>query len=137
MTHENPLETKNLAFLSTFAVEGLLFILFILFLNKIFEIGTAKGIVVRTGDRSVMGRIAGLASGLSTGETPIAKEIAHFIHIITGVAVFLGVSFFIIAIVLGYPMIEAVIFLIGIIVANVPEGLLATVTVEQKRFIFF
>ena len=24
MTHENPLETKNLAFLSTFAVEGLL-----------------------------------------------------------------------------------------------------------------
>ena len=44
-----------------------------------------------------MGRIAGLASGLSTGETPIAREIAHFIHIITGVAVFLGVSFFIIA----------------------------------------
>ncbi|CAF3316746.1 unnamed protein product [Rotaria sp. Silwood2] len=33
MTHENPLETKNLAFLSTFAVEG-----------------TAKGIVIRTGD---------------------------------------------------------------------------------------
>ncbi len=25
MTHENPLETKNLAFLSTFAVEGLSF----------------------------------------------------------------------------------------------------------------
>lgn len=83
-----------------------------------------------------MGRIANLASGLSTGETPIAKEIAHFIHIITGVAVFLGVSFFIIAIILGYPLIEAVIFLIGIIVANVPEGLLATVTVRDfsKRF---
>ncbi|CAF4018133.1 unnamed protein product [Adineta steineri] len=111
-THENPLETKNLAFLSTFAVEG-----------------TARGVVIRTGDRSVMGRIANLASGLSTGQTPIAREIAHFIHIITGVAVFLGVSFFFIALVLGYPFIEAVIFLIGIIVANVPEGLLATVTV--------
>ncbi|CAF2068549.1 unnamed protein product [Rotaria magnacalcarata] len=111
MTHENPLETKNLAFLSTFAVEG-----------------TAKGVVIRTGDRSVMGRIANLASGLSSGETPIAKEIAHFIHIITGVAVFLGVSFFFIGIVLGYSIIDAVIFLIGIIVANVPEGLLATVT---------
>ncbi|UJR34911.1 hypothetical protein I4U23_027689 [Adineta vaga] len=95
-THDNPLETKNLAFTSTFAVEG-----------------TAKGVVIR----------------LSTGETPIAREIAHFIHIITGVAVFLGVSFFIIALALGYPLIEAVIFLIGIIVANVPEGLLATVTV--------
>ena len=76
-----------------------------------------------------MGRIAGLASGLSSGQTPIAKEIEHFIHIITGVAVFLGVSFFIIALALGYNWLDAVIFLIGIIVANVPEGLLATVTV--------
>merc|ERR1711910_14821 len=90
-THDNPLETKNLAFFSTNAVEG-----------------TAVGMVVNIGDNTVMGRIAGLASGLESDETPIAKEIAHFIHIITGVAV---------------------IFLIGIIVANVPEGLLATVTV--------
>ena len=105
-THENPLETRNLAFFSTNAVEG-----------------TARGIVVNVGDNTVMGRIAGLASGLDTGEvrifysttinttlktklcpflqTPIAKEIAHFIHIITGVAVFLGVTFFIIAFILG------------------------------------
>jgi len=85
--------------------------------------------VVNIGDKTVMGRIAGLASGLESGETPIAKEIAHFIHLITGVAVFLGVSFFIIAFILGYHWLDAVIFLIGIIVANVPEGLLATVTV--------
>jgi len=111
-THDNPLETKNLAFFSTNAVEG-----------------TAKGMVVNIGDNTVMGRIAGLASGLDTGETPIAKEIAHFIHLITGVAVFLGVTFFIIAFILGYHWLDAVIFLIGIIVANVPEGLLATVTV--------
>ena len=111
-THENPRETKNLAFFSTNAVEG-----------------TATGIVVNIGDNTVMGRIAGLASGLESGETPIAKEIAHFIHIITGVAVFLGVTFFIIAFILGYHWLDAVIFLIGIIVANVPEGLLATVTV--------
>merc|ERR1712242_92194 len=76
-----------------------------------------------------MGRIAGLASGLDSGQTPIAKEIEHFIHLITAVAVFLGVTFFIIAFILGYHWLDAVIFLIGIIVANVPEGLLATVTV--------
>merc|ERR1711892_609013 len=111
-THENPLETKSLAFFSTNAVEG-----------------TCVGMVVNIGDNTVMGRIAGLASGLSNDDTPIAKEIAHFIHIITGVAVFLGVSFFIIAFALGYNWLDAVIFLIGIIVANVPEGLLATVTV--------
>uniref|UniRef100_A0A8D1TIB3 Sodium/potassium-transporting ATPase subunit alpha n=1 Tax=Sus scrofa TaxID=9823 RepID=A0A8D1TIB3_PIG len=63
------------------------------------------------------------------GQTPIAAEIEHFIHIITGVAVFLGVSFFILSLILEYTWLEAVIFLIGIIVANVPEGLLATVTV--------
>jgi sodium/potassium-transporting ATPase subunit alpha len=95
----------------------------------LFHSGTAKGIIISIGDNTVMGRIAGLASGLSSGQTPIAKEIEHFIHIITGVAVFLGVSFFIIALALGYNWLDAVIFLIGIIVANVPEGLLATVTV--------
>ena len=41
-TNENPLETKNLAFFSTNAVEG-----------------TAKGVVVNIGDNTVMGRIAG------------------------------------------------------------------------------
>merc|ERR1712198_198901 len=111
-TNENPLETRNLAFFSTNAVEG-----------------TCVGVVVHVGDNTVMGRIAGLASGLEGGETPIAKEIAHFIHLITGVAVFLGVTFFIIAFILGYNWLDAVIFLIGVIVANVPEGLLATVTV--------
>merc|ERR1711997_1222953 len=54
----------------------------------------AVGMVVNIGGNTVMGRIAGLASGLESDETPIAKEIAHFIHIITGVAVFLGVTFF-------------------------------------------
>merc|ERR1711962_450706 len=111
-THENPLETRNLAFFSTNAVEG-----------------TCRGLVINIGDHTVMGRIAGLATALETGTTPIAKEIAHFIHIITAVAVFLGVTFFIIAFILGYHWLDAVIFLIGIIVANVPEGPLATVTV--------
>ena len=111
-THENPLETKNLAFFSTSCNEG-----------------SATGIVIKRGDDTVMGRIAGLTAGLETGDTPIAKEIEHFIHIITAVAVVLGVSFFILAMVLGYDFLQAIVFLIGIIVANVPEGLLATVTV--------
>ncbi|KAL5019536.1 hypothetical protein ScPMuIL_002428 [Solemya velum] len=72
--------------------------------------GTAHGLVVRTGDRTVMGRIANLASGSGVGDTPIAKEIAHFIHIITAVAVFLGCAFFIIAFILGYYWLDAVIF---------------------------
>ncbi|CAI5638347.1 unnamed protein product [Oreochromis niloticus] len=111
-SNENPLETRNIAFFSTNCVEG-----------------TARGIVINTGDNTIMGRIATLASSLEAGKTPIAIEIEHFIHIITGVAVFLGVSFFILSVILGYNWLEGIIFLIGIIVANVPEGLLATVTV--------
>uniref|UniRef100_A0A8C4KYN2 Cation-transporting P-type ATPase N-terminal domain-containing protein n=1 Tax=Equus asinus asinus TaxID=83772 RepID=A0A8C4KYN2_EQUAS len=111
-THENLLETRNICFFSTNCVEG-----------------TARGIVIATGDSTVMGRIASLTSGLAVGQTPIATEIKHFIHIITMVAVFLGVSFFGLSLMLGYSWLKAVIFLIGIIVANVPEGLLVTVTV--------
>lgn len=111
-TNENPLETRNIAFFSTNAVEG-----------------AGVGVVINTGDRTVMGRIAHLAADLDSGMTPIAREIEHFIHIITGVAAFLGISFFFIAFFLGYNWLNAVVFLIGIIVANVPEGLIATVTV--------
>jgi len=111
-TDDNPIETQNLAFFSTNVVEG-----------------QGVGMVVACGDHTVMGRIAGLASGVESGDSPIAQEIEHFIHIITAVAVVLGVTFFILALVLNYKFVDAVVFLIGIIVANVPEGLLATVTV--------
>ncbi|KAA8579727.1 hypothetical protein FQN60_006820 [Etheostoma spectabile] len=111
-SNDNPLETRNIAFFSTNCVEG-----------------TARGVVINTGDRTVMGRIASLVSSLEGGKTPIAIEIGHFINIITFVAIILGVTFCVLSLILGYGWLEAVIFLIGIIVANVPEGLLPTVTV--------
>uniref|UniRef100_H2Z2K8 Potassium-transporting ATPase alpha chain 2 n=1 Tax=Ciona savignyi TaxID=51511 RepID=H2Z2K8_CIOSA len=127
-THDNPLETKNIAFFSTNCVEGDSYSSVVTYI--VFMIAcSGQGIVIKCGDHTVMGRIATLASGLSSGQTPIAREIAHFIHIITGFAVFLGVTFFIISMALGYHWILSVVYLIGIIVANVPEGLLATVTV--------
>jgi len=111
-THENPLETKNLAFFGTSVPQGSL-----------------TGIVVNTGDQTVMGRIAFLATATTAEQTPIAKEIEHFVHIVSAIAIFLGVLFFVIGIVIGTPVIVNLVFMIGIIVANVPEGLLATVTV--------
>lgn len=92
--------------------------------------GTAKGFVINTGDRTIIGRIASLASGVGNEKTPIAVEIEHFVHIVASVAVSVGVLFFIIAMCMGYSALNSIIFLIGIIVANVPEGLLATVTVS-------
>lgn len=111
-TDERPLETKNLAFFGTSVVKGQLY-----------------GIVVATGDRTVMGRIAALASGTENEESPIANEIHHFVLIVSSVAFVLGVTFFSVGFALGTDIITNLVFMIGIIVANVPEGLLATVTV--------
>ncbi|KAG9462724.1 hypothetical protein GDO78_023250, partial [Eleutherodactylus coqui] len=111
-TDENPLETKNLGFYSTSCLEG-----------------TACGIVINTGDRTVIGRIASLASQVGNQKTPIALEIEHFVHLISGLAVGVGILFFIISVSMGYSPLNSIIFCIGIVVAYVPEGLLATVTV--------
>jgi sodium/potassium-transporting ATPase subunit alpha len=111
-THDNPLETKNLAFFSTNIVEG-----------------TAKGVVISTADRTVMGRIANLASNVGVMSTTMAREMEHFVNIIIGIAIAMGVIFFVIALALGYDWVVAIGYLIGIIVANVPEGLLSTVCV--------
>lgn len=110
--HENPLEATNLAFYGTLC-----------------EAGNCTGIVINTADNTVIGKIATLATGTENVETPIAQEIHHFITIISSVAIFLGVTFLIIGFVMGIEPIANLVFAIGIIVANVPEGLLATVTV--------
>jgi sodium/potassium-transporting ATPase subunit alpha len=110
---EKPLEATNLAFFGTMVAEG-----------------DAKGFVVLTGDDTVMGHIAALASGVEADDTPIAKEIHHFIMLISALAIFLGITFFIVAITTAFDLVKSLVFGIGIIVANVPEGLLATVTVS-------
>lgn len=108
----SPLEATNVVFYGTMCGNG-----------------QGKGIVIRTGDETVIGKIAILTVSTDNDKTPIAIEIEHFIHIITFVALFLGVTFLIIGGVKGTPFINNMVFCIGIIVANVPEGLLATVTV--------
>ncbi len=48
---------------------------------------------------------------------------------IATIAVLLGITFFSLGFVLGYNYIINLIFAIGILVANVPEGLITTVTI--------
>ncbi|CAN0052626.1 unnamed protein product [Ectocarpus sp. 4 AP-2014] len=111
-THDDPMETQNLAFFGTSCPEG-----------------SCAAVVCRTADNTLMGQIAGLAMSTDNEETPINKEIEHFIKIISAIAIILGVVFFVLGFVVETPLIQNLVFMIGIIVANVPEGLLATVTV--------
>jgi sodium/potassium-transporting ATPase subunit alpha len=110
---QNIFESKNVAFFGTMCTAG-----------------EGTGICFKTGDNTVIGQIANLASSAESAETPLSIEIERFIKIITAVAVTLGVTFFIFAWIRGYHIITNLVFMIGIIVANVPEGLLATVTVS-------
>jgi len=108
---ENPLETDNLAFFGTLVKEGI-----------------GRGIVIQIGDNTVIGQIANLASSAVNSVSPLRREINRFIVIITCIAVSCGVLFFCLGFAIGYDALTNVVFTIGIIVANVPEGLLATVT---------
>ncbi|XP_026667920.1 sodium/potassium-transporting ATPase subunit alpha-like [Ceratina calcarata] len=110
-TDDNPLESSNVAFFSSFAVDG-----------------EGMGIVLATGDRTMIGRLAGLTSQIEKSETPIAREINHFVLIITIVAVICGILFLGLSLLLGTSVIKAFTYLLGIIIANIPEVLLVTVT---------
>jgi sodium/potassium-transporting ATPase subunit alpha len=70
-----------------------------------------------------------LAQTAEVEESTLSKEIDIFVKRITIIAVLLGVAFLILGFVYGYNPVMNIIFMIGIIVANVPEGLLVTVTV--------
>lgn len=78
-----------------------------------------------------MGQIADLAATGGGGKTPLRKELDRFVLIITVIAISLGVIFFLLALlVVHYPALQCLIFGIGILVANVPEGLLACITIS-------
>uniref|UniRef100_A0A8I5ZYI7 Sodium/potassium-transporting ATPase subunit alpha n=1 Tax=Rattus norvegicus TaxID=10116 RepID=A0A8I5ZYI7_RAT len=59
----------------------------------------------------------------------LSPLIEHFVDIIAGLAILFGATFFVVAMCIGYTFLRAMVFFMAIVVAYVPEGLLATVTV--------
>ena len=86
--------------------------------------------VTRTGINTVMGKITELTEHNPKAETLITREVSQFIHLFTCAAISLGMFFFVISFLLEYFWIDSILFLIGVIVALVPEGLLAVVTIS-------
>lgn len=100
-----------------------------MFYSTLIKDGEGLGIVIKTGVDTFMGKIADLAQSAGDGMTTLQREINDFIHLIAIVAVSIGLLFFILGFIINYPIITNFLFCIGIIVANVPEGLLSTVTI--------
>ena len=92
--------------------------------------GRARGVVYATGMRTEFGRIAHLTQTVGEEGSPLQREIARLSRFVALIASALGIVFFGIALAVGLPFWHSAMFAIGIIVANVPEGLLPTVTLS-------
>ncbi|MDQ1314157.1 MAG: sodium/potassium-transporting ATPase subunit alpha [Pseudomonadota bacterium] len=110
---ESPLFARNIVLAGTSVVSG-----------------QARAVVYATGMRTEFGRIAHLTQTAGEATSPLQREIARLSRIVAFLASGLGGAFFIIGQMLGLPFWENLLFAIGIIVANVPEGLLPTVTLS-------
>ena len=108
---QNPLEANNLLFSGTMVVSG-----------------EGLGIVIRTGDRSVLGQIAKMTIQGKPRASQLSREINLFVRKIAAIAVLTALIFFIYGNVRGMGVGVTFSFAIGVFTAFVPQGLPATVT---------
>ncbi|MBX6388427.1 MAG: cation-transporting P-type ATPase [Frankia sp.] len=90
--------------------------------------GSARALVVATGMNTEIGRLAALSERVKRDESPLERQVRRVAWLIAAVAVGVGVAFLPIGLAAGLPFDEALTFAIGLLVANVPEGLLPTIT---------
>ncbi|KAJ3283717.1 hypothetical protein HK104_010251 [Borealophlyctis nickersoniae] len=110
--HQNPLEATNMCFNGTLAVNG-----------------EGYGIVVRTGDNTVIGQIASLTANEQRRDSPLSQEIERFVKGIAAVAAVVALIFFIIALTVKHLSISyAINFAIGL-----PATVTVLLTIAAKR----
>ena len=90
--------------------------------------GHGRAVALETGMRTEFGKIANLATAVEPGLSPLQKEISKVTRIVAAISLAMGTAFFVIGLWTGLGFWISAIFGIGLIVANVPEGLLPTVT---------
>ena len=91
--------------------------------------GEATAVVFATGMGTELGRIAALSQRSEYQESPLEKQVKRVARLIALVAVGMGLGFIPLGTLLaGLSLQDTVNFAIGLLVANVPEGLLPTIT---------
>lgn len=92
--------------------------------------GSSQAVVTAIGMATEFGKIATLTSNIEKGLTPLEKEINSMTKILTILALIAGIVFFVLGYFSGKGTLIAAIFALSLIVANVPEGLLPTITLS-------
>ncbi len=91
--------------------------------------GEARALVYATGMQTELGRIAALSQRVAPAPSPLETQVRRVAWLIAIVALAVGLAFLPLGwVVAGLPLGDALTFAIGLIVANVPEGLLPTIT---------
>ena len=109
----DPLQARNLLLAGTTIVSG-----------------ECRAVIYATGMATEFGLIAHLTQTARDSESPLQREIRRVSRLVAFLALGIGVLFFVIGHLIGLPFLANFMFAIGIIVANVPEGLLPTVTLS-------
>ncbi|MBU0679959.1 MAG: cation-transporting P-type ATPase [Proteobacteria bacterium] len=92
--------------------------------------GSGRGVVFATGLRTEFGKVAHLSQSIKREASPLERETAHMVRVLTIIAVVMGLGFFFYGVSRDRPLWVNLVFMMGIIVANVPEGLLPTFTLS-------
>jgi magnesium-transporting ATPase (P-type) len=106
------LDVPNLVFMSTSVAKG-----------------QGKAVVFATGMSTKFGQIAGLTQKIEEEQSPLQKEIAYTARYDFIIAVTVGMIFFLVgSIWLHLSIFSSILFMIGVMIACVPEGLQVTVS---------
>ncbi|MET0494837.1 MAG: cation-transporting P-type ATPase [Actinoplanes sp.] len=91
--------------------------------------GTARAVVVATAKDTEFGRIYQLTAQTKTEHSPLQRQVASMARRVAAGAFCLGALVFAIRLPLGGPVVTSFVFALGVMVALVPEGLPATMSV--------
>jgi Ca2+-transporting ATPase len=101
----------------------------LVFMSTSVARGQGKAVVVNTGMKTKFGQIAVLTQEIGEEPSPLQKEIAHTAKYDFILAIAVGTVFFLISqIWLHLSFYSSILFMIGVMVACVPEGLQVTVS---------
>ena len=102
----------------------------VLFAGCMVKKGRGQAVVFATGGRTEFGKIATLSHDVKRNASPLERETNHMVRVLTYIAVIMGAIFFAYGVFTGRSLWVNLVFMMGIIVANVPEGLLPTFTLS-------
>lgn len=92
--------------------------------------GSARAVVFAIGLHTEFGKVAHLSQTIKRANSPLERETFRMVRVLSIIACSMGFSFFLYGVAKGRPLWVNLVFMMGIIVANVPEGLLPTLTLS-------